>query len=113
MSTTSFSDYADCFKALSDDFRISILCYLYENGEQCVCSLSEHFELAQSAISYHLKILLKNDLLTMRKDAVWSIYSLNRKHFLFPVLDDLFVHSQKITTKKKQPKLSRSILENS
>lgn len=95
MSTTSFIDYADCFKALSDDFRIKILWYLYENGEQCVCSLSEHFGIAQSAISYHLKILLEKDLLTKRKDAVWNIYSLNRKHFLFPVLDNLFASRQK------------------
>lgn len=101
MGTTSFSDYADCFKALSDEFRIQILCYLYENGEQCVCSLSEHFEIAQSAISYHLKILLEKDLLTKRKDAVWNIYSLNREHFLFPVLGNLFMHSQKKITKKK------------
>lgn len=95
MSTATFSDYADCFKALSDDFRLKILCYLYENGEQCVCSLSDHFEINQSAISYHLKILLDKNLLIKRKNAVWNIYSLNHAHFLFPVLDNLFAIQKK------------------
>ena len=95
MSATSFSNDADCFKALSDDFRIKILCYLYENGEQCVCSLSEFFEIKQSALSYHLKILLDNGLLIQRKNAVWNIYSLNQKHFFFPVLDKLFAARKK------------------
>ena len=95
MSTPSFPDYADCFKALSDDFRIKILCYLYENGEQCVCSLCEIFEINQSGLSYHLKILLDSGLLIKRKNAVWNIYSLNRDHFLFPVLDKLFAARKK------------------
>lgn len=85
-----FPNYAKNFKALSDDLRLNILFYLYQNNEKCVCSLSEYFETAQSAFSYHLKILTDNELLIKRQDAVWNFYSINREHFLFPMLEQIF-----------------------
>lgn len=84
------SKYLTCFKALSDELRLNILVYLYHNGEKCVCSLTEYFEIAQSALSYHLKILTDNELLTKRQDAVWNFYSLNKEHFMYPVLEQIF-----------------------
>ena len=84
------SKYLSCFKALSDELRLNILIYLYHNGEKCVCGLTEYFAIAQSALSYHLKILTDNELLTKRQDAVWNFYSLNKEHFMFPVLEQIF-----------------------
>lgn len=85
-----FSNYTTFFKALSDEFRLNILFYLYQNEEKCVCSLTEHFNTSQSALSYHLKILTDNGLLIKRQDAVWNFYSINKEHFLFPTLEDVF-----------------------
>ncbi len=87
---TQFSKYQSCFKALSDELRFNILFYLYQKEEKCVCSLTEHFEIAQSALSYHLKILTDNGLLVKRQDSIWNFYSLNKDHFLFPVLEQIF-----------------------
>ncbi len=85
-----FLNHAKNFKALSDDLRLNILFYLYQNNEKCVCSLSEYFGTAQSALSYHLKILTDNELLIKRQDAVWNFYSINKKHFMFSVLEQMF-----------------------
>ena len=85
-----FPNYTKCFKALSDELRINILFYLYHNEEKCVCSLTEYFKISQSALSYHLKILSDNDLLLKRQEAVWNFYSLNKNHFMFPVLEKAF-----------------------
>lgn len=54
---TKFIDYCQQFNALSDELRLKILQYLYVNGEKCVCDISENFNMGQSSISYHLKIL--------------------------------------------------------
>lgn len=85
-----FSNYTSCFKALSDELRMNILFYLYQNEEKCVCSLTEYFNISQSALSYHLKILSDNGLLSKRQEAVWNFYSLNKNHFMFPVLEKAF-----------------------
>lgn len=90
-----FIDYTKNFKALSDDLRLNILFYLYQNSEKCVCSLSEYFGTAQSALSYHLKILTDNELLLKRQDAVWNFYSINRDHYLFPILENIFEKEMK------------------
>nr|WP_081580494.1 MULTISPECIES: metalloregulator ArsR/SmtB family transcription factor [unclassified Dehalobacter] len=84
------SNYADYFKSLSDEFRLNILFYLFQNGEKCVCELTEYFNTSQSALSYHLKILSENGLLIKRQEAVWNLYSLNKDHFMFPMLKMVF-----------------------
>jgi len=85
-----FLRYINCFKALSDELRLDIVFYLYQNDEKCVCSLSKYFAIAQSALSYHLKILVDNELLIKRQEAVWNFYSFNKNHFMFPVLEQIF-----------------------
>lgn len=87
-----FSNYTNCFKALSDELRLNILFYLYQNEENCVCSLTEHFQISQSALSYHLKILINNELLVKRQASVWNFYSINIDHFMFPVLENIFIN---------------------
>ncbi|WP_368294631.1 ArsR/SmtB family transcription factor [Dehalobacter sp. TBBPA1] len=90
MIDSSFSNYATCFKSLSDELRLNILFHLYQNGEKCVCELTDYFKISQSALSYHLKILSDNALLIKRQEAVWNLYSLNKEHFMFPMLKSLF-----------------------
>jgi Predicted transcriptional regulators len=83
---------------LSDELRLNILFYLYQNDEKCVCSLTEYFKTSQSALSYHLKILSDNDLLIKRQEAVWNFYSLNKEHFMFPILEKAFKNQTKLPT---------------
>ena len=47
------------FKALCDEKRLSIL-ELLKGGEKCACVLMEELNIAQSALSYHMKILCES-----------------------------------------------------
>ncbi len=89
----TFEHYELKFKALSDKKRLHLLNVLCENGPTCVCDLIEQFQMTQSKLSYHLKILLDADLITKETRGTWSYYSLNEKevnHLLSPELCCLF-----------------------
>lgn len=60
-------NYVGLFNALSDELRLKILLYLYVNGEQCVCDISSFFDISQSNISYHLKILCDASIIKKKK----------------------------------------------
>lgn len=64
-------------KGLSDPTRLQILSILLvaPDGEACVCDLTPLLGLAQSTISYHMKILANAGLVTRRKRGTWSWYA--------------------------------------
>ena len=61
------------FKALGDELRINILRILKE-GSLNVTELCHIFELAQSALSHHLKVMVKANLLTSRREGTVTFY---------------------------------------
>lgn len=73
----SFSDYEKKFKALADKMRLNILYEITNQGEVCVCDLSDKLDLPQSKLSYHLKILLESNLIEKETRGTWSYYRLN------------------------------------
>ena len=81
-------------KALADENRIRILLALQE-GELCVCQLTELIELAPSTTSKHLSILYQSGLLNMRKDGRWIYYQLAGKKAALPVREAIrwVIHS--------------------
>ena len=83
-------DYAQIFNAMADEFRLKILLYLYVNDERCVCDIGSFFNVGQSSISYHLKILCDADIITKRKVAIWNYYSLNQDSEVYELLKDIF-----------------------
>ena len=52
------------FKALSDPIRLDILKKLYFAESVCVCELTDIFDISQSKLSYHLKLLLSANLIS-------------------------------------------------
>lgn len=64
------------FKALGDPIRVTVL-ELLRNQELCVCDLCEHIGIAQSKLSFHLKILREAGLIRGRQEGRWIYYSLN------------------------------------
>lgn len=68
---------AKIFKALCDEKRLMILEQL-RSGEKCACTLIDDLNIAQSALSYHMKILCESDLVKARQDRKWTHYSLNK-----------------------------------
>ncbi|SFK07494.1 transcriptional regulator, ArsR family [Brevibacillus centrosporus] len=89
----TFETYEAKFKALADKKRLQIMYELTKRGKVCVCDLAEIMDMAQSKLSYHLKILLDANLLLKETDATMNYYELNHKevnHLLSEELCCLF-----------------------
>jgi ArsR family transcriptional regulator len=65
------------FKALSDQTRLRCLALLTTHDELCVCELAHALALPQPKISHHLGSLRKAELVSDRKERLWSYYRLN------------------------------------
>ncbi len=63
------------FHALSDETRLTALDMLRE-GEKCVCELQDQLDVAQSRLSFHLKVLKDAGLVEDRKEGRWSYYTI-------------------------------------
>lgn len=68
---------AEWFHALSDETRLEIVAML-TGGERCVCELMDALDVAQSRLSFHLRVLKEAGIVIDRKDGRWVHYSLNR-----------------------------------
>ena len=66
------------FKVLSDDTRLRILSLLLER-ECCVCEVMQALEISQSKASRGLTALYDAGFLKMKKEGLWSFYSLDRE----------------------------------
>ena len=62
-------------KALADPNRLQIIEAL-ASGERCVCDLTSDLGLAQSRLSFHLKVLKQCGLLSDRQSGRWVYYRL-------------------------------------
>ena len=62
-------------KALAEPIRLQLIEAL-GSGERCVCELTSDLNLAQSKLSFHLKVLKEAGLLTAREDGRWVYYRL-------------------------------------
>lgn len=67
---------AKVFKALCDPKRLSIL-EILRGGEHCACDIIEQTNIAQSALSYHMKILLESSLVESRQEGKWTHYKIS------------------------------------
>tara|TARA_Y100001968_G_scaffold99372_1_gene89381 strand:+ start:328 stop:711 length:384 start_codon:yes stop_codon:yes gene_type:complete len=68
----------DSLKALAEPIRLKIIESL-SSGEKCVCDLMEETGLAQSKISFHLKVLKEAGVITDRQSGRWVYYELDTK----------------------------------
>ena len=62
-------------KAMADPLRLQVLEALGA-GERCVCELTSELGLAQSKLSFHLKVLREAGLIEARDEGRWVYYSL-------------------------------------
>ncbi len=65
-------------KALADPLRLRVIEAL-GGGERCVCDLMGELGLAQSKLSFHLKVLKEAGLLADRQEGRWTYYRLQPK----------------------------------
>ena len=62
-------------KALADPLRLAVIEAL-GGGERCVCELTGELGLAQSKLSFHLKVMKEAGLLEAREEGRWIYYRL-------------------------------------
>src|ERR687887_2403244 len=76
LSEPESEELAARFKALADPTRVAIVNHLSAADEVCVCNLTAAFELSQSTISHHLKILREAGLVESSRRGTWAYYRL-------------------------------------
>jgi ArsR family transcriptional regulator len=62
-------------RALADPIRLRVVEAL-AGGERCVCELTAELDLAQSRLSFHLRVLRQAGLIGARQQGRWMYYRL-------------------------------------
>lgn len=62
--------------ALNDETRLRILRFIDINGDVCVCDIENSFNMLQSRISRHLKILKEAGFLKVERRGKWAYYAI-------------------------------------
>jgi ArsR family transcriptional regulator len=70
-------DLIQAAKALSDPTRVRILNLLLER-ECCVCEVMQALQISQTRASRNLSALHRAGFLTLEKNGLWSLYSINQ-----------------------------------
>jgi ArsR family transcriptional regulator len=80
----TYEEQAKVFKAFCDEKRLRIL-ELLRGGEKCACILVDQLDMAQSSLSYHMKILCESGIVDSRQDGKWTHYKISEKGSSFAV----------------------------
>lgn len=75
---------AKVFKAFCDENRLRVLACL-RSGEKCACALIESLGIGQSALSYHMKILVESGIVSARQEGKWTHYSISEAGSAFAI----------------------------
>ena len=78
---TQTGEISALLKALADPIRMDVVQTL-AGGERCVCELTETLGLAQSRLSFHLKVMRQAGLITAREEGRWVYYKLAPQAFV-------------------------------
>ena len=71
-------DLIKAIKALSNETRLRILNLLLER-ECCVCEVMQALDISQTRASRNLNDLYDAGFLKLRKDGLWSLYSIDKE----------------------------------
>jgi ArsR family transcriptional regulator len=83
-------EFLEMTSSLNDETRVKILKFLDTNGRSCVCEIVDSFDMIQSRLSRHLKILKDANFLIVEKEKKMSFYSINPN--LSPIQKELLSH---------------------
>ena len=62
--------------AVNDETRVKILNFINSKDEVCVCEVEQEFDMIQSRVSRHLKILKEAGFLKVDRRGRWAYYSI-------------------------------------
>jgi ArsR family transcriptional regulator, arsenate/arsenite/antimonite-responsive transcriptional repressor len=76
LSAEAAAELAGILKAIADPTRLRLLSLIqaHEDGEACVCDLTDPVGLTQPTVSHHLRVLLDAGLVTRTKRGTWAYY---------------------------------------
>ena len=91
MVEVSYERLATIFKALSDETRLHIIDMLSCN-ELCAADILASFNLSQSTLSYHMKVLIDAGVVNSQRNGLWTRYSINEATFadILDILPQLY-----------------------
>jgi len=69
-------DFIKTIGSLNDETRLKILRFIDINKKVCVCDIENSFDMIQSRISRHLKILKDAGFLKVQREGRWAYYSI-------------------------------------
>jgi len=72
----ALEDFLKTTGALYDATRVQLLKFIDKHGAMCICDLQNSFDMLQSRLSRHIKILKESGFLSIKKDGRWSYYSI-------------------------------------
>lgn len=77
--------------SINDETRVKILRFIDINNEVCVCDIESSFDMIQSRVSRHLKILKDAGFLRVDRRGKWAYYSIRSPldRFRLAVLDEI------------------------
>jgi len=92
---TNYEESTKLLKVISDSNRLKIIDIL-SCGEQCACDILDYFDFTQPTLSHHMKVLTDAGLVNVRKDGLWSYYSLDKVkcNNIIKLLMDVFQESE-------------------
>jgi ArsR family transcriptional regulator len=78
LSASQAADLAHVLKALADATRLRLVSMVaaHQDGEACVCELTDPLGLSQPTISHHLKILVDAGIFTRSQRGKWAYYGI-------------------------------------
>jgi ArsR family transcriptional regulator len=78
LTASQAAGLAHILKALADPTRLRLVSMVaaHQDGEACVCDLTDPLGLTQPTISHHLKILVDAGIFRREKRGKWAYYAL-------------------------------------
>lgn len=78
LSGSKAADLSHLLKALADPTRLRLVSMVaaHQDGEACVCELTEPLGLTQPTISHHLKVLVDAGIFTRTQRGKWAFYAI-------------------------------------
>jgi ArsR family transcriptional regulator len=76
LSDNAAETLAKVFKALGDPTRVKLISLIAagDDGEACVCDLTDPVALSQPTVSHHMKQLVDAGLVTREQRGKWAYY---------------------------------------
>ena len=76
-------DFLKTISAVNDETRVKILRFIDINKRVCVCDIESSFNMIQSRVSRHLKILKDGGFLRVQREGRWAYYSIREPLDIF------------------------------